>query len=61
MENYVSKFSTNPLIREGVLDISENYYKTYGSMWMFHDIMEMVILFFKIFLKMFIVILKLSE
>ena len=40
MENYVSKFSTNPLIREGVLDISENYYKTYGSMWMFHDIME---------------------
>ena len=40
MDNYISKFSTNPLIREGVLDISENYYKTYGAMWQFHDIAE---------------------
>lgn len=40
MENYIAKFSTNPLIREGVLNIADNYYKTYGAMWMFHDIME---------------------
>lgn len=40
MENYIAKFSTNPLIREGVLDIADNFYKTYGSMWMFHDIAE---------------------
>lgn len=36
----VDKTSTNPLVKEGLLDVMDAYYKTYGPMWMFHDIME---------------------
>lgn len=38
--NYVAKLSTNPLIKEQVIDVMDNYWKTYGSMWQFHDVQE---------------------
>lgn len=37
---YISKLSSNPLIKNTVINIMDNYYRTYGSMWMFHDITE---------------------
>lgn len=36
----IASLSTNPLIKEQVIDVMDNYWKTYGSMWMFHDIAE---------------------
>lgn len=32
--------STNPLIKEDLIDIFEGYWKTYGNMWKFNDLME---------------------
>lgn len=37
---YADNISTNPLIKSGLLDVMDGFYKTYGSMWKFHDIME---------------------
>lgn len=37
---WVSKISTNPLIKSNVLDVLDGYYKIYGSLWRFHDIAE---------------------
>ena len=34
------KISTNPLIKEGLIDVMDGYWRTYGSMWAFNDIME---------------------
>lgn len=32
--------STNPLVKEGFLDVFDGYWKTYGSMWNFFSVME---------------------
>ena len=37
---YLSKLSTNNLIRESLIAITDNYWKTYGVMWRFNDIAE---------------------
>ena len=37
---WATKISTNPLIKSTFLDILDGFYKTYGSMWRFHDIAE---------------------
>lgn len=37
---YVKKLTNNPLIVADVIDVMENYWKTYGSMWMFNDVAE---------------------
>lgn len=40
LETYVTAESTNPLIRQRVIEVGDNYYRTLGSMWKFHDIAE---------------------
>lgn len=40
LETYVNAESTNPLIRQRVIEVGDNYYQTLGSMWKFHDIAE---------------------
>ena len=32
--------TTNPIIRDGVVDVLDGFYRTYGSVWKFNDIME---------------------
>ena len=39
-DGYYTQLSTNPLIKTQLIKIMDGYYKTYGSMWMFNDIME---------------------
>ena len=36
----VASMSTNPLIQDDMIDVLDGYWKTYGSMWKFNDIME---------------------
>lgn len=48
----LDKYSTNPLVKEGLIDVMDGYWKTYGVAWQFNDIMEMVLLFYKLCLKM---------
>lgn len=36
----IDNLSTNPLHKEGLLDIFNGYWKTYGSMWKYHDVAE---------------------
>lgn len=36
----MDKVSTNPLYKQGFIDVMESYYKTYGNMWKYNDIME---------------------
>ena len=38
--NLIDKLSTNPIIKEGLIDAFDGFWKTEGSMWQFHDIME---------------------
>lgn len=39
--NTVAKsMSSNPLIQDGLIDVLDGYWKTYGPMWKFNDIME---------------------
>lgn len=40
IQGYITSQSTNPIIMDGLVNIMDGYYKTTGSMWMFHDIME---------------------
>lgn len=37
---YLSKLSTNNLINDAIVAITDNYWKTYGIMWRFNDIAE---------------------
>lgn len=37
---WASTVSTNPLIKSHLIDVMDGFYKTYGAMWKFHDIME---------------------
>lgn len=39
-QGYVTKLTTNPLIKTDLINVMDGYWKTYGSMWKFHDIME---------------------
>lgn len=36
----LDKYSTNPLVKEGLIDVMDGYWKTYGVAWQFNDIME---------------------
>lgn len=36
----LDKYSTNPLVKEGLIDVMSGYWKTYGVAWQFNDIME---------------------
>lgn len=40
IQGYITSQSTNPIIMDGLVNIMDGYYKTTGSMWAFHDIME---------------------
>lgn len=44
--------STNPLVHYQFIDVMDGYWRTYGSMWNFFSIMEMVLLFFKLYCLM---------
>lgn len=37
---FVDKYSTNPLIKEGLIDVMDGFWKTYGYAWQFNDLME---------------------
>ena len=36
----LDKYSTNPIVKEGLIDVMDGYWKTYGVAWQFNDIME---------------------
>ena len=40
IQGYITSQSTNPIIMDGLVNIMDGFYKTTGSMWAFHDIME---------------------
>ena len=40
MEGFLKDKSNHPLVKLGMLSLTENFHNTYGSMWKFHDIME---------------------
>ena len=37
---YIKKLSTNPIVKQDLVDIMSGFYKTVGSAWAFHDILE---------------------
>jgi len=39
-EGYATRITTNPLVKTQLIKVMDGYYKTYGAMWRFHDIME---------------------
>lgn len=40
IQGYITSQSTNPIVMDGLVNIMDGYYKTTGTMWQFHDIME---------------------
>lgn len=40
MQTIVDSQSTNPTIKDGLIDVMDGYWRTYGGMWQFHDLME---------------------
>ena len=40
MQAIVDSQSTNPTIKDGLIDVMDGYWRTYGGMWQFHDLME---------------------
>lgn len=37
---YLKELSTNPIVKQDLVDIMSGFYKTVGSAWAFHDILE---------------------
>ena len=40
VEGYIKDLSTNPLVKQDLVEVMGGFYKTTGSMWAFHDILE---------------------
>ena len=40
IQGFITSQSTNPIVMDGLVNIMDGFYKTTGSMWAFHDIME---------------------
>ena len=39
-DHYYTQLSANSLVKTQLISINESFYKTYGNMWMFNDVME---------------------
>lgn len=40
MQAIADSQSSNPLLKDGLIDVMDGYWRTYGGTWQFHDLME---------------------